>query len=144
MSTQEVTQKTNNNYSSLIELDKNKICPICHERYNTIEKRKINNNIYVYFIHKTKDQNGKVHIHKCYAGSKDNYIYVQKFQNNSLTLKGNISNYDKYAKFMQYLEDILNAIETEKEFKEFTGNVTRIIWKHEKRLYKKELQKPSQ
>jgi hypothetical protein len=140
METTTVEKKEN----TLVELDQNKICPICHERYNTTEKRKINNNVYIYFIHKSRDNTGKVRIHKCYGGAINNYIYVQKFQNNSLTLKGNISNYDKYAKFMQYLEDILNAIETEKEFKEFTGNVTRIIWKHEKRLVKKQLQKQNQ
>jgi hypothetical protein len=144
MSEQISEQKTNTGTVNLIELDQNRICPICGNRFNTIEKRKIKDQIYIYFVHKIKDDTGKVHIKKCYAGAKESYKYVQKFQNNSLTLKGNISNYDKYAKFMQYLEDILNAIETEKEFKEFTGNVTRIIWKHEKRLVKKQLQKPSQ
>jgi len=144
METTEVTQKTNNNNSSLIELDKNKICPICQQRFNTIEKRKINNNTYIYFIHKIKDENGRVHIHKCYAGSKDKYIYVQKFQNNSLTLKGNPNNVEKYGKFREYLEEILTGIETEKEYEEFKQDIIRIIWKHEKRLYQKRLEKPKQ
>ena len=137
----EITEKKEN---TLVELDQEKICPICSKKYNTIEKRKINNNIYVYFIHKTKDQNGKVHIHKCYAGSKDNYIYVEKFQNGALTLKGNPSNVEKYSKVLDYVEQILSTVESQKEYEEFKAKILRIIWKYEKRLYQKRLEKPKQ
>jgi len=129
---------------SLAELDKERICPICLNKHNTVEKRKINGQIYVYFIHKQKDNTGKVHIKKCYAGALEQYKYVQKFQNNSLVLKGNPSNYQKYSKFLEYLDQILSSMENEKEYSEFKNEVLKIIWKHEKRLYKKELQKPSQ
>jgi len=129
---------------SLAELDKERICPVCGTKYNTIEKRKINGQIYVYFIHKQKDNTGKVHIKKCYAGALLQYKYVQKFQNGFMHLKGNPSNYEKYEKFLYYLEDILSSVESEKEFSQFKQDIIRIIWKHEKRLAKKELQKSQQ
>jgi hypothetical protein len=141
METTTVEKKENNTKITLSQLDQEKICPICGNRFNTTEKRKIKDQVYIYFIHKIKDDTGKVHIKKCYAGAKESYKYVQKFQNNCLNLKGNPSNYEKYSKFLGYLEDILTGIENEKGYSEFKNEVLKIIWKHEKRLYKKELQK---
>jgi type II secretory pathway component GspD/PulD (secretin) len=140
METQEVTQKTN----TLVELDQNRICPICGSRYNTVEKRKIKDQVYIYFVHKIKDENGKIRIHKCYAGAKESYKYVQKFQNNSLTLKGNPSNYEKYSKVIDYLDSILSSVESQKEYEEFKNEIIRLLWKYEKRFYQKPKQKPSQ
>jgi hypothetical protein len=144
MSTQEVKEKETTQQITLSQLDQEKICPICGNRFNTTEKRKINGQTYIYFIHKHKDDTGKVHIKKCYGGALLEYRYVQKFQNGIMHLKGNPSNYEKYEKFLYYLEDILTGIETEKEFSQFKQDVIRILWKYEKRLYQKSQQKPSQ
>jgi hypothetical protein len=144
METTTVKEKENNTKITLSQLDQEKICPICGNRYNTIEKRKIKDQIYIYFIHKSRDNTGKVHIKKCYAGAKESYKYVQKFQNNCLILKGNPNNVEKYGKFREYLEEILTGIETEKEYEEFKQDIIRIIWKYEKRLYQKQNQKSQQ
>jgi hypothetical protein len=140
METSEVKEKETTQQINLAELDKERICPVCGTKYNTIEKRKINGQTYIYFIHKSRDNTGKLHIKKCYAGAKESYKYVQKFQNGTLTLKGNPSNFEKYSKAIAYLEQILSTVETQKEYEEFKANILRVIWKYEKRLY----QKPSQ
>ena len=121
-----------------METNTQKICPVCGKSYNTTEKRKYNNTVYIYFIHKTKLENGKTKIHKCYGGAINQYTYVQRFHNNSnLKLIGYPDNQQKTEKYLAYLEQILSTFNNYQEFQEFSIAVRRILWRYDKRFKNK-------
>jgi hypothetical protein len=114
-----------------------RICPICGMPYSTTEKRTYNKTTYIYFIHKTKLENGKTKIHKCYGGAINSYVYVQKFHNNSnLVLIGYPSYEQKTTKYLTYLEQVLSSFQDYQEFQRFSIQVRRILWKYDKRFQK--------
>jgi hypothetical protein len=86
------------------------VCPICGEKYTTLERKRVGNNVYYYAVHiigRGKDRK----IVKHYLGPKK-YIYVTRtHKKEGLEFEGRISQ----ERIVQYLMTIISQLEKAKE-----------------------------
>ncbi|RLE62615.1 MAG: hypothetical protein DRJ38_09355 [Thermoprotei archaeon] len=110
-----------------------KVCPRCGAKYSYIERRIKGNQVYLYAVHRWKE-NGKTKIRKCYLGPERDYIYVTKLhEDENLVLMG-LMNHDRAVQYLKTLVEYFSEKSREEltrqeieALKELVDTVNRVL-----------------